>query len=534
MQPFQQCARDTKVGSIMCAYNAVNGVPSCANSYITESVLRGHWNWTADENYITSDCTAIQNMYTDHHAFSDRQQTVAAALNSGVDVDCGNYNPTYLPTAFAEGLVDEATLDKALLRLYSALVKAGYFDPADSTSWRSLAWSDVSTPDAEDLALQIAQEGLVLLKNDGVLPLSVPEEGKMTVLMIGGWVNATTQMQGIYAGPARTLVSPWMALNNMTGVNIETIQWYESPLIKAKELEPDLILWIDATHEGAEETNDRNTIKWDLMQPDAVEAVATTGIPTVVVHMGEQCDDSQFFSNDNVSAVLWAGYPGMLGGQAIINTLFGIDGAAPAGRMPITQYPLGYVNQVAMTDMGMRPDNTTGNPGRTYKWYDNATVEFGYGLHYTNFSAEITPAESTTFDITTLVQSCNQTGLTHVDLCPFLPSSSSEVSLEVNVTNTGALASDYVALAFVAGDFGPMPRPRKSLVAYQRLAGVEPGKSSIAALNITLGALARYDEKGNEVLYPGMYRIEIDVPVLAMWEFELTGNEVMLDEWPQQ
>jgi xylan 1,4-beta-xylosidase len=532
MQPFQQCARDTKVGSIMCAYNSVNGVPSCANSYTIESVLRGHWNWTADENYITSDCTAIQNIYTDHHAFADRQQTVAAALNSGVDIDCGYYNPTFLPSAYEQGLFEEATLDRSLLRLYTALVKSGYFNSAESQPWRSLSWSNVSTPESEDLALQIAEEGLVLLKNDGTLPLSTPSEGNLTVLLIGGWANATSEMQGIYAGPARTLVSPWMALNNMGNINIETIQWYESPLIKANELQPDVVVWIDATHEGAEETADRNTIKWDLMQPDAVESVATTGIPTVVVHMGEQCDDSMFFSNANVSAVLWAGYPGMFGGQAIINTLFGE--VAPAGRMPITQYPTDYVNEVAMTDMGLRPDSETGNPGRTYKWYDNATVEFGFGLHYTNFSAEIVPVETTSFDVAQLVQGCDSSGLTHVDLCPFLPGGSSLTSsLEVNITNTGETTSDYVALAFVAGEYGPEPRPRKSLVAYQRLKGVEGGVSQTAALNITLGALARYDESGNEVLYPGSYRIQIDVPVLATWEFELTGAEVVLDLWPQ-
>lgn len=124
---------------------------------------------------------------------------------------------------------------------------------------------------------------------------------------------------------------------------------------------------------------------------------------------------------------------------------------------------------------------------------------------------------------------CDQSRLTHVEHCPVLP------SLDVNVTNTGAsTASDYVALAFVAGEFGPAPYPRKSLFAYQRLVGVEVGSSQSATLNITLGSLARHDECGNQVLYPGRYRVEIDVPVLDTWEFELAGSEVMLDEWPQE
>jgi xylan 1,4-beta-xylosidase len=526
MQPFVQCARDTKVGSIMCAYNAVNGVPSCADPYTIESVLRGHWNWTADENYITSDCTSIQNMFTDHHAFDDRQQTVAAALNSGVDIDCGWYNPTWLPTAYSQGLIDEATIDKSLLRLYTALVKTGYFDPP-TNPWRSLDWSNVSTPAAEDLALKIAEEGIVLLKNDGVLPISVPEDRNLTILMAGGWVNATTQMQGIYAGPARTLVSPWMAFQNVSNVEIVTFQWYESPLLVAQRVQPDLIIWIDSTNEAAEETTDRNTIKWDLMQVDAVEQLALTGMPTIAIHMGEQCDDSAILSNANISALLWAGYPGMFGGQAIVNVLLGEH--APAARLPITQYPTEYVDLLPMTDMGLRPDPNTGNPGRTYKWYDNATLEFGYGLHYTNFSAAIEPQPNATFDIQSLLSACD-TAAQHPDLCPFL----SSTPLTVNITNVGTVGSDYVALAFVAGDFGPEPRPRKSLVAYKRLFGVGAGQSQMAELAITLGGLARFDEMGNEVLYPGSYRIEVDVPVKAVWEFELTGGQAVLDEWPQQ
>ncbi|ETN38164.1 uncharacterized protein HMPREF1541_07788 [Cyphellophora europaea CBS 101466] len=530
MQPFVQCARDTKVGSIMCSYNAINGVPACANGYNIETILRGHWNWTADENYITSDCTSIQNMYTDHHAFDSRQQTVAAALNAGVDVDCGYYNPTWLASAYSQGLFDEATLDTSLLRLYTALVKSGYFDPPTSP-WRSLAWSNVSTPDSEALALKIAEEGIVLLKNDNdILPLTISSDRNYTILMAGGWINATEQMQGIYAGPARTLVSPWMALQNVSNLVVETFQWYESPLLVAERLQPDLILWIDATNEGAEETEDRNTIKWDLMQVDALEMLALTGIPTVAVHMGEQCDDAAILANDNISALVWAGYPGMLGGQALVNVLLG--DAAPAARMPLTQYPTDYVHLVPMTDMGLRPNNETGNPGRTYKWYDNATIDFGYGLHYTNFSAAISPPSNTTstFDIASLISSCDQTGLTHVELCPFLPLS----PLQVNVSNTGAVTSDYVALAFIAGEFGPAPHPRKSLVAYQRLFGVAPGSAQMAKLNLTLGSLARHDEMGNQVLYPGRYRVEVDVPVQDVWEFELTGGEVVLDEWPQE
>lgn len=530
MQPFQQCARDTKVGSIMCSYNAVNGVPSCANDFFIDTVLRGHWNWTADENYITSDCTAIQNMFSDHHAFATRQETVAAAINAGVDVDCGMYYPTYLPSAYNESLFNQSTLDQSLIRLYSGLLRTGYFDPAASSPYRSFIWDDVSTPQSEALALKVAEEGMVLLKNDGTLPLSVPEDQNLTVLLAGGWINATTQMQGNYAGGARVLRSPWMAMQNITNLNTVVVQWYESPLIRAQEVQPDVIIYIDATSESYGEGTDRNTIAWNGLVTDAVEMLASTGIPTVVAHMGEQCDDSAWLANANVSSIVWGGYPGMFGGDALVNILFGK--VAPSGRLPVTQYPADYVNQVPMTGMSLRPNNSTGNPGRTYKWYDNATIEFGYGLHYTNFSTEIMQPITSSFSIQDLVSSCDRTSLTYIDLCSFLPSNISASSFALNVTNTGGTTSDFVALAFVSGNYGPDPQPLKSLVAYERLSNMTAGQAQLVSMNVTLGGLARYDEDGNEVLYPGLYTILIDVPTQATWQFELTGEQYVLDQWP--
>lgn len=532
LQPFQECARDTKVASIMCSYNAVNGVPACADDYLIGTVLRGHWNWTDEHNYITSDCTAIQNMFSDHYAFGTRQETVAAAKNAGVDVDCGYYYPTYLPSAHDMGLFNESIVDQSLIRLYSALVRVGYFDPASSVSYRSLTWDDVSTPDHEALALKAAEEGIVLLKNDGTLPLQLSDDKNMTILLVGGWLNATTQMQGTYTGGARILVSPWEALQNVSGVKTEVVQWYESPLLRAQQIVPDLILIIDATSEGAQETEDRNTIAWSGLQIDAVQMLATYGKPVVLAHMGEQCDDSLLLSNPNVSSIVWAGYPGMLGGQALINIITGKT--APAARMPVTQYPADYVHQVPMTDMALRPNDTSGNPGRTYRWYSNATIEFGYGLHYTNFSAQVTDSQNVSFDIQSLISSCNQADFSHIDLCPFLPTNTSTASLRLNITNTGNVTSDYVALAFVSGDFGPAPQPLKSLVAYQRLFNMTQGSSQTASMNITLGGLARRDENGDEILYPGQYRMLIDVPTQTTWHFELTGEQYVLDKWPQQ
>lgn len=196
---------------------------------------------------------------------------------------------------------------------------------------------------------------------------------------------------------------------------------------------------------------------------------------------------------------------------------------APAGRLPTTQYPADYISLIPMTDMSLRPNSTSGSPGRTYQWYTGKPIyEYGYGMHYTTFSASIANM-STSYSISSLMMGCNET---YKDRCAF-------PTIKVDVKNTGSTASDYVTLAFIAGSHGPEPYPNKRLGTYTRLHDVAPGSTSTAMLKMTLGNLGRVDDVGNTMLYPGDYSIEIDTTPLATFNFTLTGAAVCLDEWPQ-
>lgn len=183
-----------------------------------------------------------------------------------------------------------------------------------------------------------------------------------------------------------------------------------------------------------------------------------------------------------------------------------------------------------MTDMALRPGKQ--NPGRTYKWYTGTPIyEFGYGMHYTNFTATISSsALSQTYDIATIMTSCASTvangTVNYPDLCPF-------ASIPVSIYNTGSVLSDYSALAFLTGTFGPAPYPKKSLVAYQRLHDIKAGSSQTARLNLTLSSLSRVDESGTRILYPGDYAVMVDTQPLTMVNFTITGQQAVLDEWPQ-
>ncbi|GBE86378.1 Probable exo-1,4-beta-xylosidase [Sparassis crispa] len=526
---FKTCARDAVVGSFMCSYNAVNGVPSCANSYFLQTLLREHWNWTSDYQYVTSDCDAVQNIYEPHYYAPTRQQAVADALNAGTDTDCGTYYPEYLPSAYAQGLFNISVLDRALIRQYAGLVKLGYFDPAESVSYRALTWANVSTPGAEELAYTAAVEGITLLKNDGTLPLSPSYK---TLALIGPWANATTQMQGNYAGIAPYLHSPLYAAQQLgftvnyaagPGVDDPTTSSFPAALAAANASEVIIFAGgIDDTVEA--EAMDRYTITYPGVQLDFIDQLSQMGKPLIVLQMGGgQVDDSELLSNPDVNALIWGGYPGQDGGTALMDIIVG--NAAPAGRLPVTQYPAEYVYQVPMTDMALRPGPT--NPGRTYKWYTGTpVVEFGYGLHYTNFSATLGAEKNCdSYDISTLVEGC--LSYSYLDLCPF-------ASFAVNVTNTGSsVTSDYVTLLFLKGEFGPAPYPNKALVAYDRLHAIAPSSSQTTTLNLTLGSLSRVDGYGNAVLYPGSYTLVLDVDSKATLTFELTGLESVIDYWPQ-
>lgn len=546
LPPFQACARDAKVGAFMCSYNAVNGVPTCADSWLLNDVLRDHWNWSnPDEGYwVTSDCDAVQNVFLPHRWADTREAAAAASLKAGTDLNCGTYYSHHLGSAYEQSLINDADLDMALGRLFGSLVRLGYFDPPESQPYRSLGWDDVSTPESQTLAYEAAVKGTVLLKNSNdTLPLGDLTDKK--VALIGDWVDATTQMQGNYYGSAPYLHSPLWAAQQLFGednVLYSAGPSYGDPTsndwdpIWAVADAADVILYFGGIDDSVEsEGMDRVSLEWTGAALDVIGELALLGKPMVVVQMGGgQVDSAPLVANPGIGALLWGGYPGQDGGVALLDIITGKQ--APAGRLPLTQYPANYIQNVSMTDMSLRPNDTDGVrfPGRTYRWYEGeATFPFGSGLHYTTFTAEVddssfsTLSDGASFDIPTLITNANCTGVSYLDLCPF-------ASLPITITNTGTtFSSDYVVLLFLKGEFGPQPYPLKTLVAYERAQNVSAsGGTETVTLDLTLGSLSRVDSEGNRVLYPGTYSLVLDLDELVTVNFTLTGEEKVLDEWP--
>jgi beta-D-xylosidase 4 len=143
---------------------------------------------------------------------------------------------------------------------------------------------------------------------------------------------------------------------------------------------------------------DRWKVDWPGNQPSLIKQLAALNKTLVVVQFsGGQLDGSALLSNPGVNVILWAGLPSQSGGTTVADILDGTK--SPAGRLPITQYPASYINEIAPVDPSLRPDETVGTPGRTYKWYPTPVLPFGYGLHYTKFNVSWKSAPASTYDI---------------------------------------------------------------------------------------------------------------------------------------
>ncbi|KAH9913340.1 beta-xylosidase [Epithele typhae] len=479
--------------AVMCSYNAVNGVPSCANKFLLQDVLRDTWGFN-DERWVTSDCDAVQNIYDSHNFTANPAQAAADALSLALT-----------STAAPSRLITVDDLKQAATRQYASLVRLGYFDPPESQPYRQLAWAD----------------GMVLLKNDGTLPLS---QRVQKLALIG---------PGNYFGTAPFLVSPLLGAQQagfdvefVLGATVKGTDTSGFAAAVAAAQSADAVIFLGGLDESLEEEAlDRLNVTWPGVQLDLVAELEKVGKPLIVAQFGGgQLDDTALKNSRAVNAIIWGGYPGQSGGTALFDILTGKT--APAGRLPITQYPAEYATQLPMTDMSLRPHDAS--PGRTYKWYTGTPVfEFGFGLHYTTFHFAWGSALKPTYSISKVMAQAKASSAAFTDLATF-------DTFPVRVTNTGKTTSDYVALLFASGSFGPSPRPNKSLVAYSRVHGLAPGKSATVSLDVTLGTLARADEDGVKWLYPGTYTLKLDTTGAMSHTFVLTGEKAMVADWPKE
>jgi beta-glucosidase len=213
---FRAAVVEGKAGSVMCAYNAIIGQPACANQYLLQDQLRGKWGF---QGYVVSDCDAVRDIAANHRYRPTQAQGVAISVIRGMDNECVTFTSRFgepvekaYIDAVQQGYLPERTLDVALIRLFTARIKLGMFDPPDMVPYSKIDEKELDNAEHRALARKLANESMVLLKNDGVLPL---KPGIKKIAVVGPLADQTRVLLGNYAG------SPTHSVSVLDGLKAE-------------------------------------------------------------------------------------------------------------------------------------------------------------------------------------------------------------------------------------------------------------------------------------------------------------------------
>lgn len=397
---FQALVQEAGVEAVMGAYNRVNGEASCASPSL-QKILRGEWDF---QGHFVSDCWAIRDFHENHMITATPKESAALAVNNGCDLNCGN---TYLHVlkAYEAGLVTEETITEAVTRLFTTRYLLGMFDGSE---FDSIPYSEVESSEHLKLSQKAAEESMVLLKNNGILPLN--KDKIKSIGIIGPNADSRAALVGNYHGTASRYVTIQEGIQDYLGDDVrvytsagcelfkdrsENLAFPGDRLAEARIVadQSDVIILcvgLDETLEG-EEGDTGNSYasgdKIDLLLPkvqrDLMEAMAETGKPVVLCLMaGSDIDLS--YAEEHFDAVIDMWYPGAQGGHAAARILFGE--VSPSGKLPVTFYHT-LEELPDFTDYSMK--------GRTYRYMEKlAQYPFGYGLTYGNVQVVSAKAET--------------------------------------------------------------------------------------------------------------------------------------------
>lgn len=474
--PFKACVVDGKVASVMCSYNQVNGVPTCADPNLLKNTIRGQWRLNG---YIVSDCDSVGVLYENQHYTTTPEDAAADTIRAGLDLDCGPFLAVHTEAAIRGGKIAEAEVDLALANTITVQMRLGMFDGEPSAQpYGNLGPRDVCTPAHQQLALEAARQGIVLLKNQGqALPLSARRH--RLVAVIGPNSDVTVTMIGNYAGVACGYTSPFQGIGRYSrtvhqpgcvGVACTSNQLFGRAEVAARHADATvLVMGLDQSIEA--EFRDRTGLLLPGHQQELVSRVAMASRgPTILVLMSGGPIDVSFAKNDpRVAAIVWAGYPGQAGGQAIADVLFGT--VNPGGKLPVTWYPQEYVAKVPMTNMNMRANPAKGYPGRTYRFYKGPVVyPFGYGMSYTSYRHSLVKAPTqVSVPVASLSAAYRNSSLLSAGIrAAHVNCDAASLGIHVNIENTGSMDGTHTLLVFSAPPEGKWS-PVRQLIGFEKV-----------------------------------------------------------------
>lgn len=494
--PFRAAVERGNAQAVMPSYNEIDGIPSHANRWLLQDVLRGEMGF---KGVVVSDYFAIKELMDVHHTTTDPLSAAVRAFKAGVDIDMPDGESyALLPRALAQGSIAQAEIDTAVRRMLRLKFLAGLFEEQPADAKRAVALTD--NAEARALALEAARKSVVLLKNDGVLPLRADRLKTLAVIGpnaaridLGGYSNvpshAITVLDGI-----RAKLGDRVNVVSAEGVQLtDSGNWYEDEVVlsdpqrnrerireavQVAQGADAIVLVIGGSSATSREAwaknhlGDRANVGLIGEQNELAQAMFALRKPVAVVLInGQPLSIPEVAAAAN--ALLEAWYPGQEGGTALADILFG--DVNPGGKLPVTiarsvgQLPMFY-NQKPSAHRGYHFDSA------------EPLFPFGYGLSYT------------TFDI----------GTPRLSASRIAPNEAVKVS--VDVRNTGAVAGDEVVQLYVRDVASSVTRPVKELKGFRRVT-LQPGATTTVEFTLGKEAFAYWNETMQYAVEPGEFRI---------------------------
>lgn len=421
---FRYCIEHADPSAVMGAYNRVNGEPCCASPTLLGDILYGEFGF---QGYVVSDCGAICDINKGHQITETEAQSAALAVNNGCQLNCGSAYQ-FLKLAVDQGLISEETITKAVEKLFTARFRLGMFD--SDCAYDSIPYSVVECPAHRELNRKMAQEGIVLLKNDGILPLS----GTETIAVIGPNADDKSVLLGNYNGTPSQYTTLLAGIQQAASGRViyakgcdltqQPRDWAEHPLREAiiAARQADVVIMcmgISPMIEGEESDNynvsaggDKKDIELPQVQLELLQAIAEVGKPIIFVNVSGSCLNLTQ-ADQSCNGVIQFFYGGAEGGAALADILFGK--VSPSGRLPVTFY--------RSTD-NLPPFEDYSMENRTYKFFKGSPLyPFGHGLTYGEIEEQwqddgsVTLISHSTYDIPYTVLKYEY--LPHKSLCGY-------------------------------------------------------------------------------------------------------------------
>lgn len=503
---FEAAVKEAKVEAVMGAYNRTNGEPCCGSKTLIHDLLREKWGF---QGHFTSDCWAIRDFHTHHMVTKTAPESAALALNNGCDVNCGN---TYLHVlaALQEGLVNEETITRSAERLFTTRMKLGMFD--EDCEYNKIPYEVNDCKEHNALSLKASQKSMVLLKNNGILPLK--KESLKNIAVIGPNADSQLMLKGNYYGTASKYTTILEGIQE--AVDPDTRVWYAEGchlykdrvegLAKTNDRVSEavsvaercdavvLCLGLDSLIEG-EEGDEGNSYaggdKADLnlpgFQQNLLEAVCGTGTPVILI-LGAGSAMAIQYAQEHCAAILDVWYPGSHGGTAAADLLFGK--VSPSGKLPVTFYH-DTADLPEFTDYSMK--------GRTYRYLETTPLyPFGYGLTYSKVEAAALNA-------------------------PEAVAKGEPVAIELTLENRGEFDVEEVAQVYVKDLESPNAVRNWSLAAFQRVA-LAKGEKKTVFLTVQPHELEAVNEQGQRQIESGSFQLFAGISQPDDRSVELAGT----------